>query len=231
MPSQPTPGPLFGRHRRKPRHHRRPDLGAAGHHAGVPGVPQRLQLGHRSHHRRTRAAVPHRAAEPDAHLHGGAQRHPALRHRQRGACGRRGRQSLVGLPLPLRRHRQPRPRPAAVRLDDQPLPPVDPRPLGTREHWMAGLVGPTPRFTAGSVGSFVPASKSPELVSELSSCRTWHSVPGKASRSWPSPNRTRYVRGAVLAPNLEDLCGLVRRPHLEYLTSSPIDVSRAGHPD
>ena len=78
-----------GRHRRQPRHHPGPILGAAGHHPGVPGVPQRLQLGHRGHHRRPRAAVPHPAAEPDAHLHRGPRRHPALQHRQRSTSGRR----------------------------------------------------------------------------------------------------------------------------------------------
>jgi hypothetical protein len=70
-----------GRHRREPSHHRRPKLGAAGQHTAISRVPERLQLGHRHHHRRSRAAVPHPAAEPEPHLHRGAQRRPPLRDR------------------------------------------------------------------------------------------------------------------------------------------------------
>ena len=99
----------------------------------------------------------------------------------------------------------------------------------SREHWIAG--GSDPR------SSRLPAKGLPSLPLGRAGARFWVvAVQDLAARPWEDeplvavaePDEVR--RGAVVAPDLKDLCGVVCRTHLLAVEEKPLtDLSLHGH--
>src|SRR6478672_13707282 len=99
-----------------------------------------------------------------------------------------------------------------------------------RERALARQGGRTPRFTAASVGSSslllgrAGAGGWVVAVQDLA-VRPWEDEPLVAV---PEPDEVR--RGAVVTPDLEDLSGVIRRPHLLAAEEKPLtDLSLHVH--